>query len=321
MEASALSDPDGGETNEKWQWARSTDMETWTDIDGGHLRSPVCPTADDVGSYLRATVTYTDSFGSGKSASAVTDNMVEAKTVANARPLLQRTRTQTRPLMSLRCDPGRSTKTPMWAPPSRQTVSATDADNDVLEYSLNGTDKDQFEIDPATGQVKTKVKLNFEAAAAAAENCDTRNGCVVTVTATDPSGAETPQNVNITIVNVNEAPKFNDDFDADTNGAQDRTTVLYVAENQTGNAEQIQYRVGSTSTNLSSTAYAVSDQDTIDLGSEASWTGATTSLRSGGPRPEVLQRSSRWNPVVPDLWIPLLLTTTCRTTKRRAPTP
>ena len=84
LEAS-LADQDGGVTDEKWQWARSSDMETWTDIDGATSgnRSPV---ADDVGSYLRASVSYTDSFGSGKSASAVTENAVEARTVANAAP-------------------------------------------------------------------------------------------------------------------------------------------------------------------------------------------------------------------------------------------
>ena len=80
-----LDDPDGGETDEVWQWARSEDGETWTDIEGATSarRSPV---ADDVENYLRATVTYTDLFGSGKTASAVSGSKVEARTVANAAP-------------------------------------------------------------------------------------------------------------------------------------------------------------------------------------------------------------------------------------------
>ena len=37
-----LTDPDMGETDEVWQWARSMDMQTWTDIDGAtaQKRSP-----------------------------------------------------------------------------------------------------------------------------------------------------------------------------------------------------------------------------------------------------------------------------------------
>ena len=36
--------------------------------------------------YLRATATYTDSFGSAKTASVVSENPVEPRTLANARP-------------------------------------------------------------------------------------------------------------------------------------------------------------------------------------------------------------------------------------------
>ena len=39
----------------------------------------------DIGSYLRATVTYTDSIGD-QTVSGVTDNPVEARTLANAAP-------------------------------------------------------------------------------------------------------------------------------------------------------------------------------------------------------------------------------------------
>ena len=60
-----LDDPDGGETDEAWQWARSMDMQTWTDIDGA-TTAKRSPAAADEGYYLRASVTYTDIFGSGK---------------------------------------------------------------------------------------------------------------------------------------------------------------------------------------------------------------------------------------------------------------
>ena len=42
------------------------------------------------------------------------------------------------------------------------TVSATDADNDALTYTLGGTDTAAFEIDSATGQLKTKSALDYE---------------------------------------------------------------------------------------------------------------------------------------------------------------
>ena len=57
-----LGDPDMGETDEVWQWARSMDMQTWTDIEGATAQKR-SPTADDEGYYLRASVTYRDAFG------------------------------------------------------------------------------------------------------------------------------------------------------------------------------------------------------------------------------------------------------------------
>ena len=63
-------------TDEVWQWARSMDMQTWTDIDGSTSQKRT-PVAADDGHYLRASVTYTDMFGSGKMVSAVTPNAVE----------------------------------------------------------------------------------------------------------------------------------------------------------------------------------------------------------------------------------------------------
>ncbi len=42
------------------------------------------------------------------------------------------------------------------------SVSATDADNDTLTYSLGGTDADAFSIDSSSGQLQTKSALDFE---------------------------------------------------------------------------------------------------------------------------------------------------------------
>ena len=54
-------------------------------------------------------------------------------------------------------------------------VSATDANNDLLTYTLGGDDAASFDIDSMTGQLKTNAALDYE----------TKSSYSVTVTATD----------------------------------------------------------------------------------------------------------------------------------------
>ena len=75
-----LSDPDGGLSGISWQWERSSDQSTWTDITG-ETSTQYTPVAGDVGDYLRATARYTDGQGSGKSAAAVTAQVAAAPVV------------------------------------------------------------------------------------------------------------------------------------------------------------------------------------------------------------------------------------------------
>ena len=71
-----LRDPDGGETNITWQWARSPNGTTdWTDIQGA-TREVYTPLGIDEGNFLRVTVNYTDAVGPGKSAQAITSSAV-----------------------------------------------------------------------------------------------------------------------------------------------------------------------------------------------------------------------------------------------------
>ena len=42
-------------------------------------------------------------------------------------------------------------------------MTATDADDDTLTYTLRGDDAGSFDIDPATGQLLTKASLDHEA--------------------------------------------------------------------------------------------------------------------------------------------------------------
>ena len=66
----SLSDPDGGVSGETWQWQNAPDdTATWTDITGAASAS-YTPLEVDVGKLLRATKSYTDAHGSGKSATS-----------------------------------------------------------------------------------------------------------------------------------------------------------------------------------------------------------------------------------------------------------
>ena len=75
-------------------------------------------------------------------------------------------------------------------------VTAMDADNDTLTYSLGGTDMASFDIDPATGQIMVGAgtMLDYE----------TKASYMVTVTATDPDSASDMITVTITVTNEEE---------------------------------------------------------------------------------------------------------------------
>ena len=75
----SLTDPDGSVSNTSWQWARSANGSTgWRDIVRANSNR-YRPVANDVGNYLRATVTYTDGHDSGKSKAAISANRVASE--------------------------------------------------------------------------------------------------------------------------------------------------------------------------------------------------------------------------------------------------
>ena len=67
---------------------------------------------------------------------------------------------------------------------------------DGLTYTLSGAGAGLFDIVPATGQILTTQKLNYEA----------RNSYVVTVTATDPWDTSDSIEITINVTNVDEVP-------------------------------------------------------------------------------------------------------------------
>ena len=192
--------------------------------------------------YLRATVTYEDKFGAGKTESAVTESSVEGKTRANAAPSFAHLDTDDSTdgaQVNRAVDEGKKGMN------VGKPVTARDGDNDVLLYSIaavgrmdDGVDggdaaatnlKDIFSIDPRSGQLKTKVDtLDSDDSGDTGATADTDGEATytVTVTATDPSGAPGTAMVTITITDINDAPKIT----AGTSDALNRKD-LTVAEN------------------------------------------------------------------------------------------
>ena len=73
-----LTDADGGVTGTAWQWANATVMDgTYSNITGATSDS-YTPVEEDANMHLRATASYTDGEGSGKTAIAVSENAVTA---------------------------------------------------------------------------------------------------------------------------------------------------------------------------------------------------------------------------------------------------
>ena len=147
----SLSDPDGGVTGTTWQWERSDDGVTgWEDIDGARSAS-YTPGTDDIGKYLRATVTYTNIHGPGKTAQSVTSSAVSA--APNSNPEF--------PSASVVRRVAEHTAA---GQPFGSRVEADDGDGDPLQYALSGGDGNLFSINRSSGQLLTRAALDYEMA-------------------------------------------------------------------------------------------------------------------------------------------------------------
>ena len=241
-----LDDKDADVADERWQWARGASADgPWADIDKATSASR-SPVADDEGMYLRATVTYEDKFGEGKTASVVSESSVEERTTANAKPSFKgqddkfddpATDQEDNEGIQVNRDVDEGVKGANAGKP----VTASDGDNDVLLYTIDsisfltgsdGTAETQstsdfsFSIGSRSGQLKTTAKLNSDDSGTT--GADDNNGeptYTVTVRATDPSGAYAAQPVMVMINDVNDAPTFGDE---PSTGAQNRRTLTVV---------------------------------------------------------------------------------------------
>ena len=184
-----VDDPDTILTNIDWLWERSSNQTNWTEASftlQDSRTSSYPPHAGDVGSYLRATASYTDGHGSGKRAQAVSVNRVQAAPMAlNNPPQFPSLATEPR---VRNVDENTPAGVDIGAP-----VAATDTDNDTLTYTLGWTDAASFDIDRSSGQLLTKAPLDRE----------TKNSYSVTVTADDSSDRRTIA-ITIVVFNVDE---------------------------------------------------------------------------------------------------------------------
>ena len=184
-----LNDPDEVVSDITWSWQSSTRSNGgWSTISGATSDSYTA-SSTDVGRYLRATASYDDGYSNGKSASAVSANTVRAVPAGPNTPPNFGSNSQSR---SVQENSPRGTD--IGAP-------VTASDDDRLTYRLNGTDGAMFSIVASTGQIQTRMPLDYEA--------NTRYS--VTVKALDPSSASSTIPVTISVTDEDEPPITVDD--------------------------------------------------------------------------------------------------------------
>ena len=288
-----LSDEDDGVLAQTWQWARSEYLTTWTDIKGA--TSPRrSPGPDDVGMFLRATVTYTDKFGSRKTASAVSANTVEAKTPStNAAPSFAE---QDDDVYTSYIDVARSVaENTAEGRPIGRRVSAVDPDDDILVYELLDTPdleddngEARFTIDNLSGQIRVGKELGADAGEREDEDSTSLTGAsslpededagdsgnseyVLRVKVGDPSTASATVNIIVRVADVNEAPAF----------YENAPTLLRVEEN----VDPPVISIGLGGPPIDAATYAVTDQDGIFTGphpyDDTTYTYSVTGVDSG----------------------------------------
>ena len=237
-----LTDPDTIEGTDlptvTWQWYRGNSEIVGATDGAGALMSSYTPTTGDVGSVLRAIAMYDDGEDEDKTAQEDSAHAVRQAPETNIPPTfpdqdLDTTGVQTAQTREM------AENTPAGTNIGAPVVAS---DPDVLTYSLDVAGAMSFDINRATGQLITKVALNFEGSPP-----DT-----ATVTATDPFGAEATSAVTITVTDVNEAPMVTGDASID---------------HAESNAEQV------AALNADPTVYTASDPDTTaDPVATLTWT-------------------------------------------------
>ena len=125
-------------------------------------------------------------------------------------------------------------------------VTATDADNDTLTYSLEGTDAASFAIDSGTGQIKTVTGVTYDHEAP-------QNTYAVTVKADDDNGGTDTIAVTINVTDADEqSAKPDKPTLAAVSGSSTSLTATWTKPDLNGGPDitgyDLQYRAGATGT-------------------------------------------------------------------------
>ena len=179
-----LTDPDGAVSGQTWQWFRSNTKDgNYSNISGATSAS-YTPVANDAGKFLRATASYTDTEGSGKTAQMVSYRNVRVEPSNNGAPAFPAPEDISGGYACSGTDAERgvclyvrrSAPVGSWI---YQPARVEDPDDDEVRYSLEGDDATSFDINAATGEMSTKQLFR---------DVDTAS-YTVTIKAKDPSGA------------------------------------------------------------------------------------------------------------------------------------
>ena len=118
-------------------------------------------------------------------------------------------------------------------------VTATDDDNDMLTYSLEGTDRNRFTIDSGSGQIRTRVGQRYDREA--------KSSYSVTVKADDQNGGTDTIAVRINVTNRTERP-LAPSAPSVFSGSTTSINVMWNAPSNTGRPRirsyDLQYRQG-----------------------------------------------------------------------------
>ena len=200
----SVSDPDGSVSAVTWQWSKSdTANGAFTDITG-ETNAAYTPVAADLNKYLKATASYTDGRGSGKSAESTPAQVVGSLHTAPAFMDDDDPKDGADPI-TLTVDENSAAGTAVG------TVVATDGDGDTLTYSVGGTDAaafgSVFSLDTGTGAitVKTGATPDYETKASYSITVSVTDGeDAMGVAETGTPTADDTVSVTITVTDVEE---------------------------------------------------------------------------------------------------------------------
>ena len=262
-----VTDPDGGVTNVRWQWQSApTRAGSWDDIDDA-TSATYTPTAGDpadeddtgdIGNYLRVAVTYNDAqMPDDKSSKDVIEGLRELEAISK-NAVRELPETNSAPVFTERSVTREVPENTPAGDSVGDPVKATDADEDLLSYTLSGgADKGAFEVDLETGQIEVgaDTKLDFEG---------DQKTYTVKVKAEDPFALSDTITVTIVVTNVDEGVVFTLTPGNTRPGFAADTYTRGVAEN-TASGENIGDPVRATDDEGDALTYSMSGADAASL--------------------------------------------------------